>query len=133
VVRNDGFRKAGRGSLAGALLVLAGCAMLGPGTPEAVVKERSQERWNDLVKGDFRAAYAFLSPGSKSVESEEKYAASLRKDFWKSAQVDKVECGAPDTCNVSLTIEYEFMGRRTKTPLLESWVREGSNWWYVRK
>jgi hypothetical protein len=133
VVRNDGFRKAGRWGLAGAMLVLAGCAMLGPRTPQAAVKERSQERWDDLVKGDYKAAYAFMSPGSKSVQSEEKYVASLRKDFWRSARVDKVECGTPDTCDVSLTIEYEFMGRRTKTPLLESWVREGSDWWYVQK
>lgn len=119
--------------MAGVVTVVAGCATLAPATPEQVVRQRSQERWNDLVKGDFKAAYAFMSPGSKSVESEEKYAGRLRRDFWKGAQVDKVECPSQDACDVSLTIEYEFMGRRTKTPLLESWVREGSNWWYVQK
>lgn len=132
-VRIDGFLGWRRGVLMAAVAALAGCAVLGPRTPEQVVAERAQERWNDLVKGDFKAAYAFLSPGSKSVQTVDKYVAGLRTGFWKGATVDKVECGTPETCDVSLTIEYEFMGRRTKTPLLEGWVREGSNWWYVQK
>jgi hypothetical protein len=118
--------------LAGVAIALAGCAAM-TAPQEKTVKALAQERWDDLVKGDYRAAYRFLSPGSKSVASEEKYVAALRKDFWKAARVDKVECPSPEACDVTLTIEYEYMGRRTKTPLVESWVREGSDWWYVQK
>ena len=112
--------------------VLCGCAAVSPRS-EDVVKERAQARWDALVKGDFNAAYGYMSPGSRSVTSATDYAGSLRKGFWKSAVVDKVECGSAQSCEVSATIEYEFMGRRTKTPLRESWIRDGSEWWYLQK
>ena len=119
--------------LAGAVIALAGCAAMSPRSPEEAVKARAQERWDALVKGDFGAAYGFLSPGSREVVSEKDYVAGLRKGFWKTAQVEKVDCPTKDACNATVAIEYEFQGRRTKTPLGESWVREGSNWWYVQK
>jgi hypothetical protein len=112
---------------------LAGCAMMGAQTPEEAAGKRSQERWDALVKGEFSAAYGYLSPAAKQLTNEKDYAARFRKGFWKSAKVDKVECASADACDALLTIEYEFQGRRTKTPLRESWVREGSNWWYVQK
>jgi hypothetical protein len=119
--------------LAGVLVALAGCAAVAPRSPEDAVRARAQERWEALLKGDFSAAYGFLSPGSREVVSEKSYVGGLRKDFWKSAQVEKVDCPSKDACQATVAIEYEFQGRRTKTPLGESWVREGSNWWYVQK
>jgi hypothetical protein len=116
-----------------AIVAMTGCAAVGPKTPQEVVGERAQQRWDALVKGDFHAAYAFMSPGSRQVMSEQEYVASLRSDFWKSAKVERVECATPDACDVVLTIEYEFKGRRIKTPFRESWIREGSDWWYVKK
>jgi hypothetical protein len=116
-----------------ALLVVAGCATLDSRTPEERVKARAQERWDALVKGDFEAAYAFMSPGSQAVVTKKDYAGSLRRDFWKSARVEKVTCPTALACEVDLTIEYVFQGRRTTTPLRESWIKEGSNWWYVDK
>jgi hypothetical protein len=113
-------------------IVLFGCAAVTPRS-EAVVKERAQARWDALVKGDFNAAYGYMSPGSRSVTSATDYAAGLRRGFWKSAVVDKVECGSAQSCEVHATIEYEFSGMRTKTPLRESWVRDGSEWWYLQK
>jgi hypothetical protein len=97
------------------------------------VKERAQARWDAIVKGDFNAAYGYLSPGSRSVVSAQDYATSLRRGFWKSATVEKVECGSAQSCESSATIEYEIMGRRTKTPLREYWIRDGSEWWYLQK
>ena len=40
---------------------------------------------------------------------------------------------APDACETQLAIEYEFQGKRIKTPLRETWIREGTDWWYVQK
>jgi hypothetical protein len=42
-------------------------------TAEEVVKERSQARWDAMVKGDFMAGYEYLSPAGKSVYSEAQY------------------------------------------------------------
>ncbi|MEO7741781.1 MAG: hypothetical protein ABIR98_02445 [Usitatibacter sp.] len=111
----------------------ASCVGLQPRTPEEAVKARAQARWDALLKGDIKAAYGFLSPGSRVVMTQEAYGASLRSGFWKSAAVEKAACDAPDACEAQLTIEYEFQGKRTKTPLRETWIREGTNWWYVQK
>lgn len=121
-----------KGFLAAVAIALAGCATLGQ-PPEVAVKERSQARWDALVKGDFDAAYGYMSPGSRAVQSQANYAGSLRKGFWTSAKVDRVVCATKQACDVELTIEYEFQGHSRKTPLKETWVREGSDWWYVKK
>ena len=113
-------------------LVLSGCAVVAPRS-EAVVSERAQARWDALVKGDFNAAYGYLSPGSRSITSATDYATGFRRGFWKSAAIEKVECRSAQSCEVSATIEYEFMGTRTKTPLRETWIRDGSEWWYLQK
>jgi hypothetical protein len=113
-------------------IVLCACAAVAPRS-ETVVKERAQARWDALVKGDFNAAYGYLSPGSRSVTTATDYSAGLRKGFWKSAAIDKVECGSAQSCEVFATIEYEFSGMRTKTPLRETWIRDGSEWWYLQK
>jgi hypothetical protein len=119
-----------------AMVVMAGlsaCAALDNRPPEERVKVRAQERWDALVRSDIKVAYGYLSPGSRAVVSPEGYEAGLRKGFWKSATVDKVECTGAQSCDALATIEYEFQGRRVKTPLRETWIQEGSNWWYVQK
>ena len=130
VARKSGLVK---GFLAVAMVLVAGCAAISTEPPQEVVKERAQARWDALVKGDFKAAYAYLSPGSRAVESEANYVASLGRGFWKSARVGKVECRNDVACDVDVTIEYQFQGHTTRTPLRESWVREGSQWWYLKK
>lgn len=114
-------------------VALWSCAAVAPRSADAIVKERAQARWDALVKGDMNAAYGYMSPGSRSVITAPDYAKSIKTGFWRSAVVEKVECGSAQSCEVTATIEYEFQGRRTKTPLRETWIREGSEWWYLRK
>jgi hypothetical protein len=114
-------------------LLAVACATVAPKTPEEQVKERAQARWERLVKGDAKGAYEYFSPGSRSVLSADSFAASIKPGFWKSVVVEKVTCESAQTCEAQATIEYEFQGRRTKTPLRETWIRDGSDWWYVQK
>jgi hypothetical protein len=116
-----------------AVIAIAGCAALDRGPPEEVVVKRAQERWDALVKGDFKAAYAYLSPGSRAVMDQASYESSIRRGFWKAAKVEKAVCETRQKCDAHVTIEYEFRGARTKTPLSETWIQEGSNWWLVQK
>ena len=116
-----------------ALVGVTACAVLDQRPPEEKVVARAQERWNALVKGDLKAAYGYLSPGSRAVMDLASYEASIRRGFWKSAKVDKADCAAQQSCEVHVTIEYEFRGGRTKTPLRETWIQEGPNWWLVQK
>jgi len=120
------------GALLVAVVAVSGCAVVAPKVPEEAVRERAQARWDALVKGDYKAAYAYLSPGSKAVQPEAEYVNSLRRGFWKAARVEKVTC-TEQRCEVGASIEYELQGRRTKTPLQEVWIRDGSEWWYVAR
>jgi hypothetical protein len=113
--------------------VSGGCALLDTRPSEEVLKERAQQRWDALVKNDLRGAYQFLSPGSRAVLTSEAYASGIRAGFWKTAVVDRVTCEKPDVCDVHLHIEYDHRGSRIKTPLKETWIKEGSSWWYVQK
>jgi hypothetical protein len=119
--------------LAGLAAGLAACGVLEPRTPQVVVKERAQEHWDALVKSDVAAAYRYLSPSSKALMTEEAYRNSLKLGFWKSVVVDRIDCSTADSCDAVATVEYEFQGRRFKSSLKETWIREGSNWWLVQK
>jgi hypothetical protein len=129
------FRRFGRQFAAVVLTALvAACATSVPSRPpEEVVKDRAQARWNALVQGDVKAAYEYFSPGSRATMSLTDFASGIKLGFWKVVTVDKVECGSPDRCEVSTTIEYEFRGSRVKTPTRETWVRDGADWWYLRR
>lgn len=116
-----------------AMAAIAGCATLGPKGPQEVVKQRAQERWDLLVKGEIRKAYEYFSPGTKAVLDVDGFVSSIRVGFWKSARVEKVECATADSCDAHITIEYAVGGTPVKSPLRETWVREGSGWWLVRK
>jgi hypothetical protein len=133
-VRRGGMmRIIGSALVALALSGLAGCGALDLRDADAVVKEKAQARWDALLKGDTKTAYQYLSPGSRAVLTQEAYDASIRRGFWRSAKVNSVTCASRDSCEAHVSIEYEFQGRRTKTPLRETWIREGSEWWYLQR
>ena len=121
------------GLVAGLIAGLAACAVFDRRTPQEVVKEKAQARWDALVKGDVAAAYVYLSPGSKAMTPLDAYKNSIKPGFWKSVVVDKVDCTTVESCDVVATIEYEIQSRRIKTPMKETWIRDGSNWWFVQK
>jgi len=102
--------------------------------PDAeVVKERAQARWDALVGSDVAKAYGYLSPGSRSTMTLQQYQDVVKKGFWKQAKVERVECSSSTLCEAHVAIEYGYQGRTTKTPVKESWLKEGSTWWYVQK
>jgi hypothetical protein len=113
--------------------VVASCAILDSRAPAEVVKERAQARWNALVSGDATAAYAYFTPTTRQTLKAEDYASSIKKGFWKSVTVDRVECGNADLCTAFASVEYQHRLGRVTTPLQETWIREGRNWWYALK
>jgi len=120
---------------AGVVAVLAGCAA-GPvemkEDREAIVKQRSQARWNALVADRLDEAYGYYSPASRSTMSLQDFIRSIRGGFWTSARVDKVSCEVEDSCEVEVTIEYRFQSFRSKAPVKETWIRTDGQWWYVK-
>ena len=113
-------------------VAVAGCAAVGLGrSGKEVVAERAQQRWNELVKGDFAAAYRYASPASRALISSEGYVSSLRRNFWTGAEVKSVECPTSDACDVEVLVAYKHWGVGMKTGLKEKWIRQGSDWWIV--
>jgi len=115
----------------GLAVAVSGCAALDSRPAPEIVKERAQARWDALVKGDFKTAYGYLSPGTRSTMPYENYILSTRKGFWKAVKVDGVECGKPDVCRVSMSMDYVYNGTPIRTPTAETWIRdESGNWWF---
>jgi hypothetical protein len=119
--------------------LMAGCAGVPPvavpqrsSSPEEIVGERAQERWEALLAGNLGKAYSFLSPASRQINSLDSYSSSVRVGFWKKARVERVTCPEADLCEVHLVVEY-VRGSAISTPLLESWAQSGGQWWYVLK
>jgi hypothetical protein len=119
------------GGIAGMVLIAAGCAMIDSRPAPEVVKERAQARADAIVGVDLKAAYGFFTPTARKDLTYQAFATSTVPGFWKMATVDKVECTREDLCYASLTVEYEHKGMHVKTPLRESWIREGNEWWYA--
>ena len=84
-----------------------------------------------MIAGNYDKAYEYISPAGRSIMTLEGFKKSMRPEFHKSARVVAVKCGTPDVCDVQLEIEYEFHGKRTKTPLPERWFKQDGKWWYL--
>lgn len=122
----------------GAALLIAvtamGCANFGaPATPEELVMARAQQRWNHLIKGDYKEAYGLFSPSYRGLQSFDRYRASLGAGGWKTAEAKRAVC-EPEKCVVTLKIELELpMGKQfggiIPTYLDETWVLEKQQWW----
>jgi len=128
-----------------AVVALAACAGVGGLTKDspsdvktAAVKERSEQRWQALIKGDLDTAYTFLSPASKSVTPLEAYKRQIKPGLWREAKVESVTCEG-ELCSVNLQITYDVPRgpmapkavKGIQTPLLERWVIENGAAWYV--
>jgi len=113
--------------------VAAGCAGLESKPAAEVVKEKSQARWDALVKGDLKTAYEFYTPTTRQSLKYEGFVIAYPQNLYKSATVDKVNCPKPDLCYADVTLENLVKGHRIKGPLRETWIREGNDWWYAWK
>jgi hypothetical protein len=111
--------------------IAAGCAALGPRGDREVVAQKAKERWDAVIAGDLKTAYGFISPAGRTVLPYEGYERGIKKGFHKAARVGEVRCTGPELCEVTLEIEYEFSGRRMKTPFFEKWVKQDAQWWYL--
>ena len=72
----------------------------------AVVTKRAEERWALLIKGDVKAAYAYLSPASRAVTSLDRYTARTRTGNFREYKLDRVSCEA-ETCAVRLFLTFD--------------------------
>jgi hypothetical protein len=128
-----------------AVAVTAGCATMGGGLtkdtpPEAkaaAVKERSNARWEALIKGDKDAAYGYLSPATREIVTLEQYRARLQAISYTAVHVEKVDCDA-ETCEVGLMLTYDYLpakgttrAKGVTTYVQETWVLDKGQAWFA--
>jgi len=121
-------------------LGLAGCAtgpvgeVSGAASSDAkvaLVTKRAQERWDALLKGDVKAAYAYLSPASRQIVSPERYEQRTNPSNFRSIKFRNVTC-QEQTCQVDLWLTFDHrMMKGVQTPIGETWVFENGQAWYV--
>jgi hypothetical protein len=130
------------------VLVLAGCASTPqPGSPataqaplasvtspeakQELVRMRATSRWELLIKDDMDAAYAYLSPGSRATIPPEKFKKNFRRGAFRAARVDTITCDG-DACVARMLVTYDHPKMKgITTPVLESWIIDGGQAWYV--
>ena len=124
-------------------LALAACgggtAVKAPANDSALEK-RSVERWNLLIARKAEKAYDYLTPGTRTTESREKYAADMnnRPVHWESVTYIDRKCDDPDACTLQLQATFSVnmsakMGHdvQSVTLLWERWVRVNGQWYYL--
>ena len=110
---------------------MAGCASPVIKSDEQVITERATARWNAVIASNFDKAYEYISPAGRTTLTLQGFKNSMKPGFHKGVRVVEVKCGSPEVCDVQLEIEYEFAGKRTKTPLSEKWVKQDGQWWFL--
>jgi len=120
-------------------IFLAGCAGLTgkSKTPEQLVAERAQARWDALLAGQWERAYSFATPAYREVVDTEGFRRRLGgQATWLGASVRKVACQA-DACEVTVRLKFRsLLPPRTdelETDYKERWLLEGGNWWIYLK
>lgn len=117
------------------LAVLSGCASTPGASPEQIVTQRAQERWNHLLKLEFAKAYAYLSPAERAVTSEENYVQRFGRGVsWVSAKAAPASCDTAERCSVVVNLQTQVVARGFKDPIkttpTEIWVLENGQWWF---
>lgn len=102
-----------------------------PEARQAHVQQRSQARWEALIKDDMDAAYGFLSPGSRQVTTLDTFKARTRRGAFREAKVETVTCDG-DACKTRVLLTYDHRQMKgITTPVNEAWIFEGGQAWYV--
>lgn len=119
------------------VFALAGCASMSARTPEELVAQRAQERWDALIARNFSKAYGYLQPQYRKDNTLEKYVARFGDaGAWKAVQIHETTC-EPERCTVRVRLtSANYVPNFAKAmPEITSyfdeiWVREDGRWWF---
>jgi hypothetical protein len=118
-----------------AVVVLSGCGAFKSETPAQVVQRRAGERWADMRADKFAEAYQFNLPSYRKLRSEQQWRSNFGPaNAWNSVDVLKVTCESDIKCTargeIGVTVlAPSFIGRKIKTAVSETWLREAGNWY----
>ena len=119
------------------LLALAACATVGgltkdssPEAKQAAVTARVQGFWDAMIDRNTQKAYAFLSPASREIVTQETFGRNARTGY-TGAKVERVECDGA-VCKVRLMVSYDHpLMKGLASPVEEKWVIDEGQVWLV--
>jgi len=119
-----------------AIAVLAACS--DNRTPEEIVADRAQARWDAMVEGDFEKVWEFFSPGFRDQSSRSVFAVDYarRPMRWDSARVVSVDC-QDRRCETETEVSYTvtggpgtLAGMQNTRSVDNVWIEIDGQWWY---
>ncbi|UCU99849.1 hypothetical protein [Acidovorax radicis] len=118
-----------------AFAALAGCASMGPQTPEQQVESRAATYWKARASADPKTAYALLAPAYRDLKSEKDFVGQFGAGAnLRDTGVAKVTCEAPDRCTARISLTAKPMVPGLNLPVVttyldDTWVLEQGQWW----
>lgn len=129
-------------TLAAAVLaaLLGACATSGgpPQTPEEIVRQRAEARWQALAQRDWQAAYGYITPAQRQAMSYDAWVSRLgTAATWTGAEVANVQC-EDARCVVNIRLQAQAIGPARRLPLIETymeetWLLEEGQWWLFHR
>lgn len=124
----------------GLVCTLVGCSgarMFDSRSNEEKVAARAVERWDALIKGDYKKAYSYLSAGYQETQSEASYQPGGGRVQWSAIKLGSVSC-TEDVCDVVVFLDYTFRARSvgeidSTKRLEEKWIFSEGRWSYLPK
>jgi hypothetical protein len=122
-------------------LALVGCSnrMFDSRTDQQIVEDRATERWQLLIKRDFRAAYRYLSPGSRETTPENVYLGHFGGSTqWLEAKPMSSQCDET-LCRITMAVKYKInhryfpKGIENTREFKEKWVLSDGQWWFLNE
>ena len=122
-----------------AVLLLTACATTSTASPEDIIKERAQARWDALLEGDFATAYSYLSPGYRSAITVVDYEIGVRmqKVQYRLAEYQGHSC-EKNVCTVRFKVGYRVVkpvpgldNWESDSMVSEQWIKSNGEWWFL--
>ena len=122
-----------------AAMLLSACATTSSVSPEEIVKERAQARWDALLTGDFATAYSYLSPGYRSANTVVDYEIGIRvrKVQYRTAEYQGHSC-EKNLCTVHFKVGYRVArpvpgmdNWESYSTVSEQWIESNGEWWFL--
>lgn len=121
--------------------ILAACGQVKPSltTPEQTVGQRSQQRVDAMVSGDYKQAYSYYTPGYRSSVGEADFIVRFKvaQVKWTGGRFVDAVC-EDAVCTARVDIDYfideplrgvsEHRGSRR---IEEKWINVADQWYYV--
>ena len=120
--------------------LLAACATTGnKSSPEQLVQERAQARWDALLDDRIEEAWGYFAPGYRTGLSVAAYHRRLaaRRILYTGAEVTGSTC-SETSCKVQITVDFAAMGALpgvprmdSTSPVEEDWVFTAGDWYLL--